>query len=368
MPATPPGRASQRLLTAAGVVVVIAGLKLGATLLVPFAAAFFLALLSLPVHTWLVERRVPHWIAVTLAILVNVAFVAGIVALITVSVSSFVASAPRYRDQMMALLDQAVSWGESRGMPAARWVEEGLFDAASIIDLMGSTLKGVAALATELLLVLTIMVFILLEVEQFPRKLDAAFGAAEGPRLRWRYARISYDVQRYLLMKSLVSVLMGVLSGVGVWMLGLDFPILWGILAFLFNYVPNIGPILAAIPPLLLGLVTLGLGRTLLIAGLFVALHLGLGNILEPQLFGRRLGLSPLVVFASLIFWGWAWGPVGMLLSVPLTVIARIVFENSRDLRWVAHLLASEPPGDDEGEEAVVRPPPRAPRKRATKG
>jgi predicted PurR-regulated permease PerM len=357
IPAPPPGRASQRLLTVAGLVVVVAGLKLGAELLVPFAAAFFLAMLSLPVLTWLEERKVRRPVAITVAVLVNVALVAGIVAVMMVSVSSFVSEAPRYRDQVMALLDQAVSWGESRGLPAARWVQEGLFDAASIVDFMGSTLKGVAALGTELLLVLTIMIFILLEVEAFPGKLDAAFGT--DVRRRWRYARVRFDVQRYLLMKSLVSLIMGVLSGLAVWLVGLDFPLLWGTVAFLFNYVPNIGPILAAIPPLALSLVTLGLARTLVIAVIFLALHLVLGNILEPQLFGRRLGLSPLVVFGSLLFWGWVWGPVGMLLSVPLTVIARIVFENSRELRWIAFLIASEPPTDEFAEEeTVVRRPP----------
>jgi predicted PurR-regulated permease PerM len=356
MPATTPGRASQRLLTVAGLVVVVAGLKAGAALLVPFAAAFFLAVLSLPLLD-LLERRLPRVLAVLLTVLLNLLVIAVVVALITISLSSFVDALPRYRDQMMALLDQAVSWGEARGMPAARWVEEGLFDAASIVDLMGSTLKGVAALATELLLVITIMAFILLEVEAFPAKLDAAFGA--NVRRRWRYARIRFDVQRYLAMKSVVSLVMGVASGVGVWLIGLDFPLLWGTLAFLLNYVPNVGPVLASVPPLLLALVTLGIGRTLLVGALFLALHLGLGNVLEPQLFGRKLGLSPLVVFASLIFWGWAWGPIGMLLSVPLTVIARIVFDNSRELRWVADLLAAEPRDEEfDEDETVVRPGP----------
>jgi len=356
MPATTTGRASQRLFTVAALAIVIAGLKAAAALLVPFAAAFFLAVLSLPLLD-LLERRLPRALAIMLTVLLNLLVIAGIVALITVSLSSFVDALPRYRDQGMALLDQAVSWGEARGMPAARWVEEGLFDAASVVDLVGGTLKGVAALATMMLLVLTIMAFILLEVEGFPERLDAAFGA--DVRRRWRYARIRYDVQRYLAMKSVVSLMMGVLSGLGVWIIGLDFALLWGTLAFLLNYVPNIGPVLAAVPPLALSLVTLGLGRTLLVAALFLALHLGLGNLLEPQLFGRRLGLSPLVVFASLIFWGWAWGPIGMLLSVPLTVIARIVFENSRELRWVADLLASETRREDfDEDETIVRAPP----------
>jgi len=349
MDASSPGRPSQRLLNLASLVVVVAGLKLGAPILVPIAAAFFLALLSLPLLTWLEDRRVPHGLAVLLAVLANVALLTLVGVLLTTSVSSFVDAAPRYRDQLLGLLDLLVTWGESRGMPAARWVEEGLFDAASIVDLIGGTLKSVVSIATGLLLVVTIMAFVLLEVAIFPSKLQAALGNRVQPL--WRYARIRYEVQRYLVMKTFVSVVMGVLTGLGVWAIGLDFPLLWGLVAFIFNYVPNIGPVIASVPALLLSLLTLGVGRTLLVAALFVALHLGLGNILEPQLFGRRLGLSPLVVFVSLLFWGWVWGPVGLLLSVPLTVIARIVFENSRELRWVAVLLAPEPPGVREDEE-----------------
>ena len=344
-----PGRASQHLLNLASLMVVVAGLKLGAPILVPIAAAFFLALLSLPLLTWLEDRRVPHGLAVMVAVLANVAVLTLIGVLVSSSVSSFVEAAPRYRDQLLGLLDLLVTWGESRGMPAARWVEEGLFDAASVVDLIGGTLRGVASIATGLLLVVTIMAFILLEVVIFPAKLQAALGNRVQPL--WRYARIRLEVQGYLMMKTLVSAVMGILSGLGVWAIGLDFPLLWGVVAFVFNYVPNIGPILASVPALLLSLLTLGIGRTLLIAALFLGLHLGLGNILEPQLFGRRLGLSPLVIFLSLLFWGWVWGPVGLLLSVPLTVIARIVFENSRDLRWIAVLLASEPPGVREDEE-----------------
>lgn len=346
---TPPSRASQHLLSLAGLVVVVAGLKLGAPILVPFAAAFFLALLSLPLLTWLEEHRVPHGLAVAITIFANVALLFGVGALVSTSVQSFIEAAPAYRDRMLGLLDQLVTWGESRGMPAARWVEEGLFDAASVMELIGGTVKGAVSLATGLLLVVTIMAFILLEVAGFPAKLQAALGNRVQPL--WRYARIRLEVQRYLVMKTFVSALMGVLSGLGCWAIGLDFPLLWGLIAFVFNYVPNVGPVIAAVPPLLLSLLTLGVPRTLLIAALFMALHLGMGNVLEPHLFGRRLGLSPLVVFMSLLFWGWVWGPVGMLLSVPLTAISRIIFETSRDLRWIAVLLASEPPGGDEEEE-----------------
>jgi predicted PurR-regulated permease PerM len=343
-------RASQRLLTLASVVVVVAGLKLGAPLLVPFTAALFLAILSLPILTWLQQRRVPRGLAVTVAVLINLGLLAFMGWLVSGSLARFVEAAPRYRTELEVLLERAVSWFEARGVPAARWVEEGLFDAASMVDLVGSTLRGVASLATDLLLVVTTMIFLLLEVAGFAPKLQAALGNRVQPI--WRYARIRLEVQQYLVMKTLVSVVMGVLSGLGVAVIGLDFPLLWGLIAFFFNYIPNIGPVIAAIPALLLSLVQLGIPGTLLIAALFLFLHLVLGNILEPQLFGRRLGLSPLVVWISLIFWGWVWGPIGMLLSVPLTVIARIVFDNSPELRWIAILLSSEAPLEEETADA----------------
>jgi predicted PurR-regulated permease PerM len=351
----PAPRASQRLLTLASVVVVVAGLKLGAPLLVPFMAAVFLTILSLPILTWLEERRLPRSLAVTVTVLIDVGVLAFLGWLLSGSLASFVAAVPTYRDRVESLLQATVRWLEVRGVPAARWLEEGLFDAASMMDLVGSTLRGVASLATDLLLVVTTMIFLLLEVAGFAPKLKAAFGNRVQPL--WRYARIRLEVQQYLMMKTLVSLVMGVFSGVGVAIIGLDFPVLWGLTAFLFNYIPNIGPIIAAIPALLLSLVQLGVPSTLLIAALFLFLHLVLGNILEPQLFGRRLGLSPLVVWLSLIFWGWVWGPIGMLLSVPLTVIARIVFENSRELRWIAALLSAEPL-EEEG-AAVEAPAPR---------
>jgi len=124
-------------------------------------------------------------------------------------------------------------------------------------------------------------------------------------------------------------------------MLGLDFAVIWGVAAFLANYVPSIGSIVAALPPVLLAVVQLGWPSALGIAAGYIAINIALGNFIEPRLMGRSLGLSPLVVFLSLIFWGWVWGPVGMLFSVPMTVIAKLVLESSEETRWMAVLLGS---------------------------
>jgi predicted PurR-regulated permease PerM len=142
-------------------------------------------------------------------------------------------------------------------------------------------------------------------------------------------------------MKTAISAATGLLIGAWVAILGLDFALTWGVLAFLLNFIPSIGSIIAAVPAVLLALVQLGVAKAILVAAAFVVVNVVLGNVVEPQLMGRTLGMSTLVIFLSLVFWGWLWGPVGMFLSVPLTMILKIGMENSRDLKQVAIMLDS---------------------------
>jgi len=160
-----------------------------------------------------------------------------------------------------------------------------------------------------------------------------------------RLAKVVREIQTYLGIKTVISLATGVLLGSFAYVMGLDFPILLGLLAFLLNYVPTVGSIIAAIPAVLLSIILVGtVGHAVLVALGYVVVNMVFGNIIEPNLMGRRLGLSTLVVMLSLLFWGWAWGPLGALLSVPLTVILKIWLENTRDLRWVAILLDKSAP------------------------
>ena len=119
-------------------------------------------------------------------------------------------------------------------------------------------------------------------------------------------------------------------------LIGVDYHVLWGLLAFLLNFIPTFGSILAAVPPVLLAIVQLGFGEALMTAALYVAVNVIVGSILEPRFMGKGLDLSSLVVFLSLVFWGWILGPVGMLLSVPLTIMLKIALESSPDTHWAA--------------------------------
>ena len=154
-----------------------------------------------------------------------------------------------------------------------------------------------------------------------------------------RFGIMVKQVQRYLAIKTLISVATGICVGLWVSLLGLGFPLLWGLVAAIFNYIPNLGSILAAIPPVLFAIVQFGPGHAAVVAIGYLVINVVFANFLEPYLMGRRLGLSTLVVFLSLVFWGWVWGPVGMLLSVPLTVIIKIALENTEDFRWLAVML-----------------------------
>jgi predicted PurR-regulated permease PerM len=327
--------------TLAGLVIVIAGLKLAAAVLLPILVAFFLSALSLPLLHWL-RKRCPDWIAVTVAILASLLFVVGLGFLVSGSISDFITAAPRYRLRFQEILAAAVHWLLVRGIPAGEWVSAENIDPGAFVDFVTSTLKGVASVLTNLLLVVVTMIFVLLEATKFQERVRLAVGPRSEARLT-QYSVAFAQIQRYLAIKTVVSALTGVTIGLAMAIVGLDFPILWGLTAFFFNYIPNLGSILAAIPAILLSLVQLGPLPTLVVLLIYVGVNLLLGNIVEPQLLGRRLGLSPLVVFLSLVFWGWVWGPAGMILSVPLTVMARIFFENSRDFRWVAVFLAARP-------------------------
>lgn len=325
------------LLVAACFVVVVQGLKVAAPVLLPFALAMFLAILSLPLMWGLKRRGFPDWLAITLCVLVNVAVVGAVLLLASQSIREFQTELPKYRQQLAAMGHGTLSWLADRGVPVNPSAPLELIDLGAVLDFAHGTVGRVAILVTDGFLVLIIMIFILAEATVLGDKLRALAGRRGfDPE---RLSKIVREVQQYLGIKTGVSLATGTLAGAWVAMLGLDLPVLWGLVAFVMNYIPTLGWVIGLLPPLLLGLFG-GLGKGLLVATGYIAIHVVLTNFVEPTLLGRKLGLSTLVVVLSLLFWGWVWGPIGMLLSVPLTMMLKIALENTDDLRWVATLLA----------------------------
>jgi predicted PurR-regulated permease PerM len=205
---------------------------------------------------------------------------------------------------------------------------------------------------TNLFLIILTVVFILFESASFPKKLHLAL---DDPQMRLKQIeRFLSSVNDYIAIKTLVSIATGCIVSLMLWAFGLDFYLLWGVLAFLLNYIPNIGSIIAAVPPMTLAILQLGIGEAGLIGLGFISINMVMGNIIEPRYLGKGLGLSTLVVFLSLIFWGWLLGTVGMLLSVPLTMILKIGLESSPEGRWLAVLLSDEEELSDKTEQALL--------------
>jgi len=237
-------------------------------------------------------------------------------------------------------------------------------DASKIADLAGTLVASVGSVLSDFVFVLMTTAFIMAEAAGLPRKLQAALGHdAEVDR----FGSIIGDIQEYLSIKTKISLVTGLLAWLLCAAVGVDYPLLWGVIAFLLNFIPNLGSIIAAIPPTLLGFLLLGWERGLVVAIGYVAINTVMGNIIEPKVLGKRLGLSSLVVFLSLVFWGWIWGPLGMFLSVPLTMVVKILLEYSDDMKWIAVLLGSgaemeerlelDPRPASESTVAGVRPP-----------
>lgn len=346
-PAAAEGPGSRFLRTGAYAVIVVAGLKAAGSLLVPVLAAALLAVLCMPLMRWMRRRGLPSALGLVLVVLGLFGLSAGLTGVLAGSIRTLTRSLPTYQERLDELLVRWAASAERFGVTFDPKTLEEHVDTSSLVRLAGQIAEGALATLSQVLVILLITAFILLEANGFAAKLRRALG---DPRTDLSgYERVAGQVYDYVAIKTLVSLLTGVLAGLLTWILGVDFPVLWGLLAFLFNFVPNIGSILAAIPPVLLALVLKGGFDALLVGAGYVLINMAVGNVLEPRIMGRRLGLSPLVVLLSLIFWGWIFGPVGMILSLPMTMVVKILLEASGDYRPAAVLLGPAVDEDQAG-------------------
>lgn len=334
---TPPRPTQGTLMSAAAFVVIVAGLKSAAALVIPCLLAVFIAVLCSPVLFWLESRRVPTPVALGLVVSGVIVLLVAVGLFIGTTIAEFTRALPGYQaslqEESTGWLSELSRWGIE--VTAKQWKET--VNPGAAMALVGNVLSSLGGLLANGFLILLTTVFILLEVASFPRKLAEV--VTDPERFHERMDRVLENMKRYLAIKTVTSLATGGLVAASLALVGLDFPLVWGLLAFLFNYVPSIGSIIAAIPAVLLALVQLGTGWAIAVAVLYLVINIAIGSITEPRLMGRGLGLSTLVVFVSLVFWGWVLGPVGMLLSVPLTMTVKIALESDDDTRWIAVLL-----------------------------
>jgi len=452
----PSAEASKLIFILAGVIVVVAGLKLASDFFIPILLAFFFATISFPILNWLREHRVPRLFAVLITILVDFAFIAGVVFVgiilvsdisskwdskyyqktnerldqLTEATSEFYnkwaptpkvkkdgaegakAEKPVTKDgQVVGDAEPAVGINPTNGpvdpagaqelagasastaaddaSGASKKVKPGALEKATAsleaknaeINTDEAALAGIEQFKEQILqqistknvwewarsildqlisflktafIVLLITVFMLSEARMFGRRMNAICDA-QGPNLQRMLSAIR-DIQKYLGIKTMISMATGLLAGILCWQMGLEFPLLWGILAFALNFIPAVGSIIAGIPPVLLSLLDNGsIPEAAIIGGGYLLINGVLGNFLEPSLLGRRFGISTVVVILSVIFWGWLWGAVGMLMAVPLTMLLKVALDNSSDLRWIAVAISKETKTSKEADEILIK-------------
>ena len=327
------------LVTLAAAVIIIAGIKISASMMVPFLLATFIAILVSPLMIWLTERRVPTTLAVILVIAVTLATAMILGSLIGSSLNDFYNDLPGYEEKLKSQLHSLDQWLNTLGIDPDMDGLLNYFDPSTAMTMVGRVFAGLGGVLANAFLIIFTVIFILLEASTFSDKAKHAFG--NDTQAVAAFSRFSTSVKQYLKIKTLVSMGTGVTAGLLCWLLGVDYAVLWGLVAFLLNYIPNIGSIIAAVPVALIALVQLGPGAMLVVAWGYIIINTVFGSVVEPRLMGRSLGLSTLVVFVSLVFWGWVLGPVGMLLSVPLTMVVKIALEETRHYHWLAVLLGN---------------------------
>ena len=324
------------LVGAASFIIVGAGMVQMQAILAPFLFALLVAIAGALPLKWLQSKRVPGPIAalIVAALFIGVLLLFG--GLAAQSLEGFTEALPGYRTDLQALFVKVQARLDPYGLEVPSRMSQ--VDEQLAMGILTSLVQGVARSFSSVATSIVILVFLLLEAADYKVKFRAALSDTVDVG---RLEKVTDDVQRYLFVKTVTSAVTGFLIWLLCFVVGVDFPVLWGLIAFVLNYIPVVGSIIAAIPAVLLGLISLNLFSVVGLSIGYAVVNTAVSNFLEPQLMGRHLGLSPLIVFMSLVFWGWAWGPIGMFLSVPITMLVKILFENSDDLRWVATLMGS---------------------------
>ncbi|MDR2755635.1 MAG: AI-2E family transporter [Planctomycetaceae bacterium] len=371
------------LIAFASMIVIFAGIKAAQSLVAPFLLAMFFAMVLTPPLRWLKQKGLSNWAALFVLSLLVLLSGIGLVWILSYSLTHFIDRVPDYREKATAKVIRFDDWinnaiqqfdqmeksvpkipmfleerteppehpqtvkntlSEKNTSPKITHSYErfSLFNIIHLDTLIGYIHLGVRELlniATVSTLIVILVIFMLIEASRLPEKVWAAFG--NNDLSNEYFKKIAADTWNYMKIKTIICLLTGIVTTVGLWFLGVEYALLWGILMFFLNYIPNIGQIIASVPPVLLALLDQGVTTAFVVTIWLVVVNTFFGYGVEPRYLEAGLGISGLVVLLSLIFWGWLLGPIGMFLSAPLTMVLKIVLQNNQKTRWIAVLLSN---------------------------
>ena len=327
------------LLNLAAFVVIIAGIMSAKPLILPLLLATFLAIICAPPLFWMRKKGVPTIISILLLVVVLLGLEMLFAGLIGSNIDDFSRNLPHYQERLKDLTSSHIVWLKAHGVVLNNDLLLEHLNPGKLMNFAADMLGSLTGLLTNTFMIVLTLIFILSEAAGFPDKLRAMLGNRNAGL--GQYGEIMQGVNKYLALKTLTSLATGVLATILLTVIGVDFAIMWGLVAFLLNFIPTVGSVIAAVPAVLLALIQLSVGSAAWVAGGYLFINVLIGNVLEPKIMGSGVGLSALVIFISMAFWGWVLGPVGMLLSIPLTMTCKIALAGNPSTRGVALLLGS---------------------------
>jgi predicted PurR-regulated permease PerM len=346
------GRADVSRRIIIGLLVVIAVILVGYTLkiakfvLMPLFFAFFMVMLIYPVQVWL-NRSLPGklgWfrtvLGLLLVILIVVAALAICVGAIWLSVKMMMDRLPQYSGRFLGYWNRFINWAHERDLLAEQNVLQSNDVRNAMVKVFAAVLRSIWSVTSALIMIFFFVILLLLEVCEWRGKFLVAFGEGYTAAILDTLYTIAYKLRQFLIIRTIISAISGIVAGLWLWIIGVDLAFLWGLMTFIFNYVPYIGSIVSPIPPSLIALAQKGAGWALLALGGLAAFDQVLGNYVDPRLEGRALTISPIFVLMSIVFWGWLWGASGALLAVPITITIIVICSNVKSLKPVATLLS----------------------------
>lgn len=324
----------------AAFIIIIAGMKYASNLITPLLLALFISIICAQPMAWLARKKVSHGLSI-LIVLTGVNLILFLIGqLIGRSIGKFTKDAPYYASRLNEIATNTFQSLNEMGMNMSPDQLKSIFNVGKVMNTTAGMLGDLGGLMGNTVIVMFIVVFILMELNAFAVKTIAIVNT---PNKSLNYLpKIGNSIRHYLGIKTLVSLATGVLIWIGLRLIGVEYAGVWAMIAFLMNFIPQIGSFLAMIPAILFALVQVGFGGALGTLITFVSVNLVMGSIVEPRVMGKGMGLSTLVVFISLIFWGFVFGTVGMFLSVPLTMAIKVILEQNENTRWIAILLGTQ--------------------------
>jgi len=329
-------------LNIAAIIIIIASMMYAQNFITQLLLAFFISIICAQPIYWLKKKKITQGLAITIVLVLILVIFIGFGELIGTSLSSFSEDAPKYEQNLQEIGGTILQFADDKGIKISKSEITNLFDPSKIMGITAGFLGELGGLMGNAITIFFLVFFLLIELDSFPIKIRAILKESESLSSLDFLNTIGDSIRHYLSIKTMTSVFTGLLIWISLAIIGVDYAIIWALIAFLLNYIPNIGSIIAAIPAVLFALIQLGFGGVLWTIGVFVAVNMIVGNIVEPKMMGKGMGLSTFIVFVSLIFWGFILGTVGMFLSVPLTMTIKIIVEQNPNSKWIAILLGTQ--------------------------